>query len=111
MKVEVKTKFRDIHTKEIHFVGDIMEIDAARYEEISEVSKRLVEVIEDESENADEEKDIEESKIPTRETLEKMKLEELRKKAEEMGLDSKGKKEEIINRMIEQETENEKYEN
>ncbi len=160
MKVEVKQKFRDIHTGDIHFAGDVLDITEERYAEICGVNMYLVEKIpeeacqnltpeeigdleqnqgeekpEDECQNLTQEEigDLEqnqgeekpedecqnltpeETENPeqnqeeekpekntsmTRKELEKMKVDELRAKAEEMGIDTIGKKEELIKRML-----------
>ena len=139
MKVEVKQKFRDIHTGDIHFTGDVLDITEERYAEIRGVNMYLVEKIpeeacqnltpeeqedektsdsdreeektEDECQNLtpeetenpeqnQEEEKPEKNTSMTRKELEKMKVDELRAKAEEMGIDTIGKKEELIKRMI-----------
>ncbi len=138
MKVEVKQKFRDIHTGDIHFAGDVLDITEERYAEICGVNMYLVEKIpeeacqnlapeeqedektsdsdreEENTENACQNLTPEESENPeqiqeekpednatmTRTELEKMKVDELRAKAEEMGIDTMGKKEELIKRML-----------
>lgn len=136
MKVEVKQKFRDIHTGDIHFAGDVLDITEERYAEICGVNMYLVEKIpgeacqnltpeeigdleqnqgeekpEDECQNLtpeetenpeqnQEEEKPEKNTSMTRKELEKMKVDELRAKAEEMGIDTIGKKEELIKRML-----------
>lgn len=139
MKVEVKQKFRDIHTGDIHFAGDVLDITEERYAEICGVNMYLVEKIPEEacqnltpeeqedektsdsdreeekteeacqnltpeeSENPEqkqEDEKPEENTSMTRKELEKMKVDELRAKAEEMGIDTIGKKEELIKRML-----------
>ena len=136
MKVEVKQKFRDIHTGDIHFAGDVLDITEKRYAEICGVNMYLVkEIQEDECQNLtpeetgdreqnqgeekpedechnltpeetenpeqnQEEEKPEKNTSMTRKELEKMKVDELRAKAEEMGIDTIGKKEELIKRML-----------
>ena len=112
MKVEVKQKFRDIHTGDIHFAGDVLDITEERYAEICGVNMYLVEKIPgeacqnltpEETENPEqnqEEEKPEKNTSMTRKELEKMKVDELRAKAEEMGIDTIGKKEELIKRML-----------
>lgn len=45
MKVEVKERFIDKHTDQVHHVGDILEISEERLAEIQNVSDKLVQVI------------------------------------------------------------------
>lgn len=45
MKVKVIKKFIDKHTKKVHKVGDFLNIDEKRYEEIKSVDEGLVEVV------------------------------------------------------------------
>lgn len=122
MKVKVKQKFRDKYTGDILFAGEILIVSEERYSEIKAKNKNLVEIMEEkeeleetsetvesEEETAGEE-NLESAETPddqeetldelSRVALEKMKVDELRKKAEEMGVDSMGKKEELIKRIL-----------
>lgn len=121
MKVKVKQKFRDKYTGDIRFTGEIVEMSEKRYKEINAKKKGLVEKVEEKTEEVQtseatkpeagavevEAEATEHPETPeeapnefTRSTLEKMKVDELRKKAEEMGVDSMGKKEELIKRIL-----------
>lgn len=122
MKVKVKQRFRDKYTGDILFAGEILIVSEERYNEIKAKNKNLVEIMEEkeelegtsetvESEEETAEKEnLESAETPddqeetldelSRVALEKMKVDELRKKAEEMGVDSMGKKEELIKRIL-----------
>jgi len=122
MKVKVKQRFRDKYTGDILFAGEILIVSEERYSEIKAKNKNLVEIMEEkeeleetsetvESEEETAEKEnLESAETPddqeetldelSRVALEKMKVDELRKKAEEMGVDSMGKKEELIKRIL-----------
>lgn len=121
MKVKVKQKFRDKYTGDIRFTGEIVEMSEERYNEINAKKNGLVEKVEEKTEEVQTseatkpeagavEVEAEATEHPetseeapnefTRSTLEKMKVDELRKKAEEMGADSMGKKEELIKRIL-----------
>ena len=122
MKVKVKQRFRDKNTGDILFAGEILIVSEERYSEIKAKNKNLVEIMEEkeeleetsetvESEEETAEKEnLESAETPddqeetldelSRVALEKMKVDELRKKAEEMGVDSMGKKEELIKRIL-----------
>lgn len=123
MKVKVKQKFRDKYTGDIRFMGEIVEMSEERYNEINAKKNGLVEKVEEKTEETQtpettkpEAESVEASEHPessettetqveapnelTKSTLEKMKVDELRKKAEEMGVDSMGKKEELIKRIL-----------
>lgn len=122
MKVKVKQRFRDKYTGDILFAGEILIVSEERYHEIEAKDKNLVEIMEEkeeleetsetvelEEETAGKE-NLESAETPddqeetldelSRVALEKMKVDELRKKAEEMGVDSMGKKEELIKRIL-----------
>ncbi len=126
MKVKVKQKFRDKYTGDIRFTGEIVEMSEERYNEINAKKNGLVEKVEEKTEETQtpettkpEAESVEASEHPessettetqveapnelTKSTLEKMKVDELRKKAEEMGVDSMGKKEELIKRILDKE--------
>ena len=120
MKVKVKQKFRDKYTGDIRFMGEIVEMSEERYNEINAKKNGLVEKVEEKTEEtqtlettkpeaesveAPEHPESSETQVEapnelTKSTLEKMKVDELRKKAEEMGVDSMGKKEELIKRIL-----------
>jgi len=127
MEVKVKQKFRDKYTGDIRFTGEIVEMSEERYKEINAKKNGLVEKVEEkteevqtseatkpeagavevEAEATEHPETSEKTETPeeapnelTRFTLEKMKVDELRKKAEEMGVDSMGKKEELIKRIL-----------
>lgn len=123
MKVKVKQKFRDKYTGDIRFMGEIVEMSEERYNEINAKKNGLVEKVEEKTEETQtpettkpeagsveapehpESLETTETKVEapnelTKSTLEKMKVDELRKKAEEMGVDSMGKKEELIKRIL-----------
>lgn len=121
MEVKVKQKFRDKYTGDIRFTGEIVEMSEERYKEINAKKNGLVEKVEEKTEEVQTseatkpeagavEVEAEATEHPetseeapnefTRSTLEKMKVDELRKKAEEMGVDSMGKKEELIKRIL-----------
>lgn len=122
MKVKVKQRFRDKYTGDILFAGEILIVSEERYHEIEAKDKNLVEIMEEkeeleetsetvelEEETAGKE-NLESAETPddqeetldelSRVALKKMKVDELRKKAEEMGVDSMGKKEELIKRIL-----------
>lgn len=122
MKVKVKQRFRDKYTGDILFAGEILIVSEERYNEIKAKDKNLVEImgekeeLEETSETVESEEEtagkenLESAETPddqeetldelSRAALEKMKVDELRKKAEEMGVDSMGKKEELIKRIL-----------
>lgn len=122
MKVKVKQRFRDKYTGDILFAGEILIVSEERYNEIKAKDKNLVEIMEEKEElketsetvESEEEttgkENLESAETPddqeetldelSRVALEKMKVDELRKKAEEMGVDSIGKKEELIKRIL-----------
>lgn len=122
MKVKVKQRFRDKYTGDILFAGEILIVSEERYHEIEAKDKNLVEIMEEKEEleetsetvESEEEtagkENLESAETPddqeetldelSRVALEKMKVDELRKKAEEMGVDSMGKKEELIKRIL-----------
>lgn len=90
MRVIVVQKFRDIHTKKIHHAGEVMDITEERYEEIHSKSKNLVKEVE------------EEAWVELKEEqLNKLKVDELRTLAKEMGVSTEGKKEELIAHIME----------
>ena len=93
MKVEVLQKFRDIHTGEMHYTGDVMDIAEERFQEICGKNKGLVKAIPEVQEEETEE--IQEDQ------LDKLKLEELRTLAKSMGLEETGKKVDLIGRILE----------
>lgn len=123
MKAKVKQKFRDKYTGDIRFTGEIVEMSEERYKEINAKKNGLVEKVEEKTEEVQtseatkpeagaveapehpESSETTETQVEapnelTKSTLEKMKVDELRKKAEEMGVDSMGKKEELIKRIL-----------
>mgnify|MGYP000383994418 FL=1 len=122
MKVKVKQRFRDKYTGDILFAGEILVVSEERYNEIKAKNKNLVEIMEEKEEleetsetvESEEEtagkENLESAETPddqeetldelSRAALKKMKVDELRKKAEEMGVDSMGKKEELIKRIL-----------
>lgn len=125
MKVKVKQKFRDKYTGDILFAGEILIISEERYNEIKAKDANLVEIVEEKMEQVQTleaaEPEVEPAETDTtehlealettedqeeasnefdRSELENMKVDELRKKAEEMGVDSMGKKEELIKRIL-----------
>ena len=122
MKVKVKKRFRDKYTGDILFGGEILIVSEERYHEIEAKDKNLVEIMEEKEElketsetvESEEEttgkENLESAETPddqeetldelSRVALEKMKVDELRKKAEEMGVDSMGKKDELIKRIL-----------
>lgn len=122
MKVKVKQRFRDKYTGDILFAGEILVVSEERYNEIKAKNKNLVEIMEEKEEleetsetvESEEEtagkENLDSAETPddqeetldelSRVALEKMKVDELRKKAEEMGVDSMGKKEELIKRIL-----------
>ena len=118
MKVKVKQKFRDKYTGDIRFTGEIVEMSEERYKEINAKKNGRVEKVEETQTpettkpeagsvevEAPEHPESSETQVEapnelTKSTLEKMKVDELRKKAEEMGVDSMGKKEELIKRIL-----------
>lgn len=122
MKVKVKQRFRDKYTGDILFAGEILIVSEERYHEIEAKDKNLVEImgekeeLKETSETVESEEEttgkenLESAETPddqeetlnelSRAALEKMKVDELRKKAEEMGVDSMGKKEELIKRIL-----------
>jgi hypothetical protein len=122
MKVKVKQRFRDKYTGDILFAGEILVVSEERYNEIKAKNKNLVEIMEEKEEleetsetvESEEEtagkENLESAETPddqeetldelSRVALKKMKVDELRKKAEEMGVDSMGKKEELIKRIL-----------
>lgn len=83
MKVKIVQGFKDKHTNKRYLPGEIIEVTEERLKEIEEKDKRLV------------------KRVPemTKEGLEKLKIQELREKAKEIGVDDSGKKEELVERI------------
>lgn len=107
-------------------MGEIVEMPEERYNEINAKKNGLVEKVEEKTEETQtpettkpEAESVEAPEHPessettetqleapnelTKSMLEKMKVDELRKKAEGMGVDSMGKKEELIKRILDEE--------
>lgn len=112
MKAKVKIKFRDKYTHNLHFAGEIIEVSEERYGEIEGVREGILEQIQEETpEETTEEmpgETLEETQAKTpgeepyaKNALKKMTVEELKKLAEEKGVSTDGKKDEIIERIAE----------
>lgn len=52
MKAEVKERFIDKHTDQVHHVGDILEVTEERLAEIQKVSDKLVQVIQEQEQES-----------------------------------------------------------
>ena len=103
MEAKVKIGFRDKYTHNLHLAGEIIEVSKERYEEIDKVREGILEPLEPVPEETQEE-DQEETpgaEHYTKSELKKMNVEELKKLAEEKGVSAEGKKDEIIERIVE----------
>lgn len=113
MKVKVKIEFRDKYTGNLHMAGEELEISEERCKEIKSVKEGLVEPIL-------EEKELEETEEPDspdesesneyhfeRGELKKLRVDELKELAEKAGVSQEGKKEDIIERLLEKEEKDE----
>lgn len=103
MEAKVKISFRDKYTHDLHLAGENIEVSKERYEEIEKVREGILEPLEPVPEETQEE-DQEETpgaEHYTKSELKKMNVEELKKLAEEKGVSAEGKKDEIIERIVE----------
>ena len=103
MEAKVKISFRDKYTHDLHLAGEIIEVSKERYEEIEKVREGILEPLEPVPEETQEE-DQEETpgaEHYTKSELKKMNVEELKKLAKEKGVSAEGKKDEIIERIVE----------
>lgn len=103
MEAKVKIRFRDKYTHNLHLAGEIIEVSKERYEEIEKVREGILEPLEPVPEETQEENQEEtpEAESYTKSELKKMNVEELKKLAEEKGVSAEGKKDEIIERIVE----------
>ncbi|RHL84340.1 SAP domain-containing protein [Dorea formicigenerans] len=103
MEAKVKISFRNKYTHNLHLAGEIIEVSKERYEEIEKVREGILEPLEPVPEETQEENQEEtpEAKSYTKSELKKMNVEELKKLAEEKGVSAEGKKDEIIERLVE----------
>ena len=103
MEAKVKISFRDKYTHDLHLAGEIIEVSKERYEEIEKVREGILEPLEPVPEETQEEKQEETpgAERYTKSELKKMNVEELKKLAEEKGVSAEGKKDEIIERIVE----------
>ena len=102
MEAKVKIRFRDKYTHNLHLAGEIIEVSKERYE-IEKVREGILEPLETVPEETQEENQEEApgAESYTKSELKKMNVEELKKLAEEKGVSAKGKKDEIIERIVE----------
>lgn len=103
MEAKVKIRFRDKYTHNLHLAGEIIEVSKERYEEIEKVREGILEPLEPVPEETQEENQEETpgAERYTKSELKKMNVEELKKLAEEKGVSAEGKKDEIIERIVE----------
>lgn len=103
MEAKVKIRFRDKYTHKLHLAGEIIEVSKERYEEIEKVREGILEPLEPVPEETQEENQEEKlgAEHYTKSELKKMNVEELKKLAEEKGVSTEGKKDEIIERIVE----------
>lgn len=103
MEAKVKIRFRDKYTHNLHLEGEIIEVSKERYEEIEKVREGILEPLEPVPEETQEENKEETpgAEHYTKSELKKMNVEELKKLAEEKGVSAEGKKDEIIERIVE----------
>lgn len=103
MEAKVKIRFRDKYTHNLHLAGEIIEVSKERYEEIEKVREGILEPLEPVPEETQEENQEETTGAEsyTKSELKKMNVEELKKLAEEKGVSAEGKKDEIIERIVE----------
>ena len=103
MEAKVKIRFRDKYTHDLHLAGEIIEVSKERYEEIEKVREGILEPLEPVQEETQEENQEETpgAERYTKSELKKMNVEELKKLAEEKGVSAEGKKDEIIERIVE----------
>ena len=103
MEAKVKIRFRDKYTHNLHLAGEIIEVSKERYEEIEKVREGILEPLETVPEETQEENQEEApgAESYTKSKLKKMNVEELKKLAEEKGVSAEGKKDEIIERIVE----------
>ena len=103
MEAKVKIRFRDKYTHDLHLEGEIIEVSKERYEEIEKVREGILEPLEPVPEETQEEgqENAPGAEHYTKSELKKMNVEELKKLAEEKGVSAEGKKDEIIERIVE----------
>lgn len=103
MEAKVKISFRDKYTHNLHLEGETIEVSKERYEEIEKVREGILEPLEPVPEETQEENQEETpgAEHYTQSELKKMNVEELKKLAEEKGVSAEGKKDEIIERIVE----------
>lgn len=103
MEAKVKISFRDKYTHDLRLAGEIIEVSKERYEEIEKVREGILEQLEPVPEETQEEdqEDTPGAEHYTKSELKKMNVEELKKLAEEKGVSAEGKKDEIIERLVE----------
>lgn len=103
MEAKVKIRFRDKYTNNLHLAGEIIEVSEERYEEIEKVREGILELLEPVPEETQEENQGETpgAEHYAKNELKKMNVEELKKLAEEKGVSAEGKKDEIIERIVE----------
>lgn len=103
MEAKVKIRFRDKYTHNLHLAGEIIEVSKERYEEIEKVREGILEPLEPVPEETQKENQEETlgAEHYTKSELKKMNVEELKKLAEEKGVSTEGKKDEIIERIVE----------
>ena len=108
MKAKVKIKFRDKYTHNLHFTGEIIDVSEERFNEIEGVREGVLEPIQEETteempgETPEETQEGTPGEEPYAKTaLKKMTVGELKMLAEEKGVSTDGKKDEIIERIAE----------
>mgnify|MGYP000449039043 CR=1 FL=1 len=106
MEAKVKIRFRDKYTHNLHLAGEIIEVSKERYEEIEKVREGILEPLEPLEPVPEETQEENQEETPgaeryTKSELKKMNVEELKKLAEEKGVSAEGKKDEIIERIVE----------
>lgn len=103
MEAKVKIRFRDKYTHNLHLAGEIIEVSKERYEEIEKVREGILEPLEPvpEEKQKEDQEETPGAEHYTKSELKKMNVEELKKLAEEKGVSTEGKKDEIIERIVE----------
>ncbi len=101
MKAKVKISFRDKYTHNLRLAGEIIEVSEERYEEIEKVREGILEPVSEEETQEEDQEETPGAEHYTKSELKKMTVEELKKLAEEKGVSAEGKKDEIIERIVE----------
>lgn len=98
-KVKAKISFIDKYTQHVYAVDEIIECDEARGKELLNDKRGLVELVEEIKDEGSMTAHLDASQLKT------WKKDELVKLAQDMGLDAKGTKEELIKKIVAEEVE------